>query len=224
MGARKPDELKKLLFDEPIRTDIPQQLSTRLSDAGVHSALADPTAHLLADLYVEGLGLVRLLAPIAKNPDSALEGTGLEVRRIVSFLEQRTSEGFGYVERALAFLDKRVEEESDDTEAFEKHMTHLERAGRMENPHGLAIALMPNSEDASTHGSWALDHLIGSLVKLVGIVELMRFERASATTLLNGLSEINLDFTHRLKPGLLGNPEEGRVGLIEMLSSKAATG
>jgi len=224
VGARKPDELKKLLFDEPIRTDLAQQLSARLSDVGVHSALADPTSQFLSDLYVEGLALIRLLAPIAKSPDKAPAGFDQEVRRIASFLHQRTNEGFGYVERALAFLDKRVEEDNVDTEAFERNVAHLERAGRMENPHGLAVALIPGSEDAATHGSWALDHILGSLVKLVGIVELMRFERASATTLLNGLSEINLDITHRLKPGLLGNPEEGRVGLLEMFGSTAASG
>lgn len=224
MGARKPDELKKILFDEPIRTDLPQQLSARLSDVGVHSALADPTANFLSGLYVEGLGLVRLLGPVSKNLDTATPDFQQEVRRIASFLQQHTNEGFGYLERALAFLDKRVEENNDDTEAFEKNVAHLERAGRLENPHGLAITLVPGSEDAVTHGSWALDHIVGSLVKLVGIIELMRFEHASATTMLNGLSEISLDLTHRLKPGLLGNREEGRVGLVEMLGTPAVAG
>jgi hypothetical protein len=223
VGARKPDELKKTLFDEPIRTDLPQQLSARMSDVGVHSALAEPTAQFLSDLYVEGLTLIRLLGPAAKNLEKAPADLDQQVRRLATYLDQRVVEGVGFVERTLAFLDKRVDEDGDDTEAFEKNVARLERAGRLENAHALALALAPGSEDAATHGTWALDRIVGTLVKLVGIVELMRFERVSATTLLNGLAEINLDLNHRLKPGLLGAREEGRVGLIEMLGAKSGS-
>jgi hypothetical protein len=219
VGARKSDELKKTLFDEPIRTDLPQQLSARLSDVGVHSALADPTAQFLSDLYVEGLTLVRLLGPAGKNPDKAPADLDQQVRRLATYLDTRVTEGIGFVERAQAFLDKRVDEDADETEAFEKNVARLERAGRIDGAHALAVRLAPDSEDAATHGSWAIDRIVGTLVKLVGIVELMRFERATATTLLNGLAEINLDLTHRLKPGLEGVPEDGRVGLLAMLGA-----
>ncbi|HEX7880044.1 MAG TPA: hypothetical protein VF720_11580, partial [Candidatus Eisenbacteria bacterium] len=138
MGARKPDELKKTLFDEPIRTDLPQQLAARFSDVGVHSALADPTAQFLSDLYVEGLALVRLVGTAARNPDKAPADLDQQVRRLAAYLDQRVGEGIGFVERTLAFLDKRVDEDGDDTEAFEKNVARLERAGRIENAHGLA--------------------------------------------------------------------------------------
>jgi hypothetical protein len=61
-----------------------------------------------------------------------------------------------------------------------------------------------------------------SLVKLVGILELVRFERASPTTVASAIAEIYLDLTHRLRPGLVGT-EEGRVGLVEMLGAEAAS-
>ena len=100
MGARKSDELKKTLFDEPIRTDIAPQLAARLSDVGVHSALADPTAQFLADLYAEGLQLIRLLGPAAKNPDKAPADLDQQVRRLTSYLEQRSLVGVALNEPA----------------------------------------------------------------------------------------------------------------------------
>jgi hypothetical protein len=220
MGAKKSDELKKLLFEEPIRTDLHEALSGRLQDVGVHSAMADPAAQFIADLYVEGLDLIRLLAPAAKNPDKAPAELAAGVHRSASYLEQRSAEGLGFLERASTFLDKRVEEDAADTEAFEKNVARYEKAGRLDNARGLAARLSPGSEEAVTHGGWALDNIYGCLVKLVGIVELMRFERASSTTLLNGLAEIHLDITHRLRPGLLGN-DEGRTGLLSMVGADA---
>jgi hypothetical protein len=221
VGARKSDDLKKLLFEEPVRTDLPQQLTARLADVGVHSALAEPAAQFVGDLYVEGVGLIRLLAPAGRNPDKAPADLADQLRRGVGYLDQRLNDGIGFIERVSTFLDRRVEEDQEDTEAFEKNVARLERAGRLENPRALMVRLCPDSEDVVTHGAWALDNVYGCLVKLIGIVELMRFERASATLLLNGMAEIDLDLTHRLRPGLLGN-DEGRVGLLEMLGARAA--
>jgi hypothetical protein len=119
MSARKSDELKKLLFEEAIRTDLHEALSGRLQDVGVHSAMADPAAQFISDLYAEGLNLIRLLAPAAKNPDKAPVELAEAVHRSASYIDQRSSEGLGFLERASTFLDKRVEEDADDTEAFE---------------------------------------------------------------------------------------------------------
>lgn len=217
MAARKSDEFKKHLFDEPIRTDLPLILAARLQDVGVHSALAEPAAQFISDLYVEGLNFIRMAGPAARNPDKAPADLGPQLRQSATYLENRSEEAVAFVERVATFMDRRVDEDPDDTEAFEKNVARFEKAGRLEDPRGLIRRLAPDSEDAVTHGAWALDNIYRSLVKLVGIVELMRFERANATTLLNSMAEIHLDLTHRLRPGLLGNNDEGRVGLMEIL-------
>jgi hypothetical protein len=220
VAARKTDELKKHLFDEPIRTDLSPVLASRLQDAGVHSALAEPTAQFISDLYVEGLNFVRLVGPAAKNPDKAPAELGPDLKRSAVYLEHRSGEALNFVERIATFLDKRVDEDADDTEAFEKNVARFEKAAKLEDPRGLARKLAPDSEDAVTHGAWAIDNIYRCLVKLTGLVELMRFERVGATTLLNSMAEIQLDLTHRLRPGLLGN-DEGRIGLLEILGATA---
>lgn len=220
MAARKSDEFKKLLFDEPIRTDLSPVLAARLQDVGVHSALADPAAQFISDLYVEGLNFIRMVGPAARNPDKAPADLAQDLKRSVVYLEHRSGEATAFVERVATFLDKRVDEDPDDTEAFEKNVARFEKSGKLEDARGLVRKLAPDSEDAVTHGAWALDNIYRCLIKLAGLVELMRFERANATILLNSMAEIQLDLAHRLRPGLLGN-DEGRVGLMEILGAVA---
>ena len=216
MGTKKPDELKRLLFEEPPRADMMLVLGARLQDVGVHSALAEPTAQFLSDLYLEGLRLVRLIAPAAKNPDRISPDLLGDVRQAASYLEVRSAEALSFLERVSAFLDKRVEEDDNAVEAFEKNVSRLEKQGRLDDPGGLMQRLSPSPEVAATHGSWALSAIYGSLVKRVGILELVRFERVNPTTVASAMAEIHLDLTHRLRPGLTGT-EEGRTGLLEML-------
>jgi hypothetical protein len=222
VSTKKPDELKKLLFEEPPRADMMLVLGARLQDVGVHSALAEPASQFLSDLYGEGLRLIRLLAPAAKNPDRITAELPGEIRQSASYLELRSGEALSFLERVTAFLDRKVEEDDDATEAFEKNVSRLEKQGRLEDPSALMQRLSHSPEVAATHGSWALSAIYGSLVKLVGILELVRFERVSPTTVANAMAEIYLDITHRLRPGLIGT-DEGRTGLLEMLgvTSKA---
>jgi hypothetical protein len=216
VGTKKPDELKRLLFEEPPRADMMLVLGSRLQDVGVHSALAEPAAQFLSDLYGEGLRLVRLLAPAARNPEKAPPELAGEIRQAATYLEFRSGEALSFLERVSAFLDKKVEEDENATEAFEKNVSRLEKQGRLDDPGGLMQRISTSPETAATHGSWALTAIYGSLVKLVGILELVRFERVSPTTVANAMAEIYLDITHRLRPGLVGT-DEGRTGLLEML-------
>jgi len=220
VSTKKPDELKKLLFEEPPRADMMLVLGSRLQDVGVHSALAEPAAQFLADLYTEGLRTVRLLSPAARNPDKISPELAGELRQSAAYLEFRSGEALSFLERVSSFLDKKVEEDEDATEAFEKNVARLEKQGRLEDPGLLMQRLSSSQEAAATHGSWALSNIYVSLVKLVGILELVRFERVNPTTVANAMAEIYLDLTHRLRPALSGN-EEGRTGLLEMLGAPA---
>jgi hypothetical protein len=216
--SKKPDDLKKILYEEPTRADMAEVLAARLQDVAVHSALAEPTARFVSDLCQEGLRLIRLIAPAVKNPDAAPPDLAFEMRQCAIYLEQCSGEAVTFLERVSAFLDRKVEEDDDAVEAFEKNMTRLEKLGKLEDPGRLMrkVAVLP--EVAATHGSWALVNVYLSLVKLVGIVELVRFERVSPTTVASAMAEIHLDLTHRLRPGL-GGTEDGRIGLLEMLTA-----
>lgn len=223
MSTKKPDELKRLLFEEPPRADMMLVLGSRLQDVGVHSALAEPASQFLADLYNEGLRFVRLVAPAARNPDTAGPELGTELLQSASFLEFRSAEALSFLERLSTFLDRKVEEDPDATEAFEKNVARLEKQGRLEDPSLLMQRLSSSPDVAATHGSWALSNIYGSLVKLIGILELVRFERVNPTTVANAMAEIHLDLTHRLRPGLKGN-DEGRTGLLDMLTARVPPG
>lgn len=218
MSPKKPDDFKKVLFQEPPHTDQAEVLSARLQDAGINSVLADPTARFLADLYSEGLQFVRTVAGVGKKSDADLSEAAGELRRMALFLETRSSEIQSFLERTSALLDKKIEEDSNLTEAFEKNLARHEKIGRLEAPGALMSRLAGGSEAVAVHGVWALSNVYGSLVRLVGILELIRFERVSPTTMMDALSEILLDLNHRLRPGLLGT-DEGRVGLLELLRS-----
>lgn len=221
MTSRKPDELKKILFEEPPRADMAEVLGARLLDVGVHSALAEPTARLVSDLCQEGVRLVRLTAPAVKNPDAAPPDLAFEMRQCALYLEQCSGEAITFLERVSAFLDRKVEEDDDTVEAFEKSMARLEKLGRLDDPGRLMRRIAVQPEVAATHGSWALANIYLSLVKLAGIVELLRFERVSPTTVASAMAEIHLDLTHRLQPGLCGT-DDGRIGLLEMLTAESA--
>lgn len=217
MTSRKPDELKKTLFEEPPHDDMQEVLGARLQDVGVHSAVAEPTARFVADLYLEGLRLVRLLIPAAKNPDAAPADLAHEMQQSALYLEHCSGEVVPFLERVSAFLDRKVEEDDVAVEAFEKNMARLEKLGKVEDPGRLMRKVSALPEVAATHGSWALANVILSLIKLAGIVELLRFERVNPTTVASAMAEIHLDLTHRLRPGLCGT-EDGRSGLLEMLA------
>jgi hypothetical protein len=220
--AKKSDDLKKILLEDPPRTDMAEVLMTRLQDSGVHSALADPAAHFLADLYQEALNFVRSLAPAVKNTGNATPALAGEIRQSAHFLGVRVEEGLSFLERVASFLDRKTEEDADATEAFEKNVGRMEKMGRLDDAGGIVQKLAGAEEPAITHGSWALANVYLSLVKVVGILELVRFERVNPATIANGLAEIHLDITHRLQPGLSGTPE-GRTGLLEILNTSART-
>ncbi len=220
MSVKKPNEFKKLLFEEPPRTDLVQVVGERLQNVGVHSALAEPAAQFVSDLYTEGLNLIRLVAPAAKNPDRATPELGAQVRQSIAYLEHKSGEAVSFFNRVTEFLDRHVEEEDAETEAFEKNVARLEKLGRLDDPDNLVEKLTGPSEGAATHGSWALANVYLSLVKLIGIVELIRFEHTSATTVANAVAEIQLDLTHRLIPGLKGS-DVGRTGMMELLRTGA---
>jgi len=220
VSVKKANEFKKLLFEEPPRTDLVPVIGERLQNTGVHSALAEPTAQFLSDLYTEGMNFIRLVAPAAKNTDKATPELGGEVRQSIAYLDHKASEAVSFLERVSGFLDKKVDEEDADTEAFEKNVARLEKLGRLDDPNNLVGTLTGPSEDAATHGSWALANVYLSLVKLIGIIELIRFEHVSPTTVMNAVAEMHLDLTHRLLPALRGS-DVGRTGLMEMLGAAA---
>ena len=219
MSPRKPDEFKKVLFDDPAHTDAAEVLAARLQDAGINSVLAEPTSRFLAELYAEGLSFVRRVAGEATAKKSETDPAELagDLRQSAVFIELRSGEVLSFLERTSALLDKKVEEDEALTEAFEKNVGRYEKVGRVDGLLALMSRLTADSEDAALHGSWALTNVYGGLVKLVGIMEIIRFERVSPTTLMDALSEILLDLNHRLRPGLLG--EDGRTGLLELLAT-----
>jgi hypothetical protein len=219
VSTKKPSEFRKLLFDEPPRTDLVPVIGNRLQNVGVHSALAEPTAHFISDLYTEGLNMIRLIAAAAKSPEKATPELASQLRQSAAYLEHKSGEAVSFLDRVSAFLDRKVEEDADDTEAFEKNVARLEKLGRLEDS-SLMGRLSTQAEAAATHGSWALSNIYLSLVKLVGIVELLRFEHVQPTTVENSMAEIHLDMTHRLRPALTGS-DVGRVGLLELLGTPA---
>jgi hypothetical protein len=221
VSTKKPSEFKRLLFDEPPRTDLVPVIGSRLQNVGVHSALAEPTAQFISDLYTEGLNMIRLIASAEKNREQASPEMAGEFRRSAAYLELKSGEALSFLDRVSAFLDRKVDEDSDDTEAFEKNVSRLEKLGRLDDS-DLVERLAGRSEAAATHGSWALANIYLSLVKLVGIVELLRFEHVKPTTVENAMAEIHLDITHRLRPGLNGS-EVGRAGLLELLGAATAS-
>lgn len=217
MSPKKPDDFKKVLLVEPPHADQAEVLSARLQDTGINSVLADPTARFLADIYAEGIEFVRTVSRVGKASDEELPVLAGELRRMALFLETRSEEILSFLERTSALLDRKIDEDSDLTEAFEKNVARHEKAGRLEAPGALMARLTGGTEATAVHGFWALSNVYGSLVKLVGILELIRFERVSPTTMMDALSEILMDLNHRLRPGLKGT-DEGRVGLLELLS------
>ena len=222
MSPRKPDEFKKVLFDEPAHADAAEVLAARLQDAEINSMLAEQTSRFLADIYAEGLSFVRRVAGEATAKKSETDPAALahDLRQSATFLELRSGEVLSFLERASALLDKKVEEDEELTEAFEKNVARYEKVGRVDGLGALVARLAgPGSEAAALHGSWALTNVYGGLVKLIGIMEIIRFERVSPTTLMDALSEILLDLNHRVRPGL--NGEDGRTGLLELLSAGA---
>lgn len=222
MSVKKTNELKSILFEDPPRTDLVQVLGERLQNVGVHSALAEPAAQFVSDLYTEGLNLIRLTAPAAKNSDKATPELGAQIRLSIGYLEHKSSEAVSFLDRVTAFLDRHVEEEDAETDAFEKNVSRLEKLGRLDDPNNLIEKLTGPSEASATHGSWALANIYLALVKLIGIVELIRFEHISATAVSNAMAEIHLDLTHRLLPGLNGS-DLGRTGLMVLMRQGVET-
>lgn len=218
MSPRKPDEFKKVLFEEPAHADAAEVLAARLQDAGINSVLAEPTSRFLAELYAEGLSFVRRVAGEATARKSETDPAELaaDLRQSATFIELRSGELLTFLERASALLDKKVEEDEELTEAFEKNVSRYEKVGRVDGLGALMARLTGGSENAAVHGSWALTNVYGGLVKLIGIMEIIRFERVSPTTLMDALSEILLDLNHRVRPGL--NGDDGRTGLLELLA------
>ena len=105
---------------------------------------------------------------------------------------------------------------------MKRYATEVIETIRAIDPNNLVEKLAGPSEAASTHGSWGLANVYLSLVKLIGIVELIRFEHVSPTTVMNAMAEIHLDMTHRLMPGLKGS-DVGRTGLMEIFAATAET-